>query len=265
MIRLIASDLDGTLLKNGAQDLNPRLFELIDALKQQGIRFAAASGRQYANLYRLFGPVRDDISYIAENGSLCVHENAILSSGNIDRDLVNEIVLDARKQPDCSLLFSCKDHCYVEKGNERLYDHVKNHVGYDTILADDLTLIPDTCLKVAICNFDGAYRSMGYFTEKYADRIKIVTSGNIWFDFIAPNANKGTALAGLADHFGISREECAAFGDQFNDVEMLQFAGTSYAMSDCAAGVETYATHRTDSVEKILEQILDGTIRQEGA
>ena len=50
MIKLIASDLDGTLLKNGAQMLSPEIFELIPALKEKGIHFVAASGRQYACL-----------------------------------------------------------------------------------------------------------------------------------------------------------------------------------------------------------------------
>ena len=73
MIRLIASDLDGTLLKNGAQMLSPEIFELIPALKKRGIHFVAASGRQYANIRRLFAPLQDEISYVAENGSLCMH------------------------------------------------------------------------------------------------------------------------------------------------------------------------------------------------
>ena len=74
MIKLIASDLDGTLLQNGAQELNPKVFDQIRALAENGIRFVAASGRQYPNLRRLFAPVQDDISYIAENGSLCIHD-----------------------------------------------------------------------------------------------------------------------------------------------------------------------------------------------
>ena len=54
MIKLIASDLDGTLLLNHAQSLNPGTAELIHELTKQGRIFAAASGRQYPNLYRLF-------------------------------------------------------------------------------------------------------------------------------------------------------------------------------------------------------------------
>ena len=48
-----------------------------------------------------------------------------------------------------------------------------------------------------------------------------------------------------------------AFGDQYNDVEMLQTAGTSYAMANAAPGIDKYATNVTDSVEKILQQIID--------
>ena len=66
MVKLIASDLDGTLLQNGAHDVNPIVFDQIRTLKEHGIMFAAASGRQYLNLRRLFTPVQDDIAYIAE-------------------------------------------------------------------------------------------------------------------------------------------------------------------------------------------------------
>lgn len=57
MIKLIASDLDGTLLQNGAQELNPEIYDLILALKERGIHFAAASGRQYASERNLFKPI----------------------------------------------------------------------------------------------------------------------------------------------------------------------------------------------------------------
>ena len=59
MIKLIASDLDGTLLQNGAQELNPEIYDLILALKERGIHFAAASGRQYAlSLIHISEPTR---------------------------------------------------------------------------------------------------------------------------------------------------------------------------------------------------------------
>ena len=62
MIKLVASDLDGTLLFKGAQSLPEEIFPLIRQLKKMGILFVAASGRQYANMKKMFRPVVDDMA-----------------------------------------------------------------------------------------------------------------------------------------------------------------------------------------------------------
>lgn len=74
MIKLIASDLDGTLLQDGTQELTPRAISLIHSLTQKGIHFVAASGRQYTNERIVFDKIKDEISYIGENGSICMHQ-----------------------------------------------------------------------------------------------------------------------------------------------------------------------------------------------
>ena len=99
MIKLIASDLDGTLLQNEAQELTPRAIELIRALTQKGVHFVAASGRQYANERLLFHEIKDDISYIAENGSLCIHQGKVISRGLIEDDLAYRILRELKKEP----------------------------------------------------------------------------------------------------------------------------------------------------------------------
>ena len=70
MIKLIASDLDGTLLKEGTMDINPEIYDIIRKLKAKGIVFAAVSGREYDSIERVFAPVKDDIYFIAGNGAL---------------------------------------------------------------------------------------------------------------------------------------------------------------------------------------------------
>ena len=92
MIKLIASDLDGTLLLNKAQTLPEDLFPLIRALNELGIRFVAASGRQYPNMKRLFAPVASDISFICENGALAVEKGQVLYQDRFDKELANEIL-----------------------------------------------------------------------------------------------------------------------------------------------------------------------------
>ena len=71
MIRLIATDLDGTLL-NACGRLPEGIFDIIHALKEKGIQFAACSGRTYGNMRRLFAPVADEMAYVCENGAMCV-------------------------------------------------------------------------------------------------------------------------------------------------------------------------------------------------
>ena len=74
MIKLIASDLDGTLLRDGAQELTPRAVRLIHELTRKGIHFVAASGRQYDSERHIFDEIKDEISYISDNGSPCGHK-----------------------------------------------------------------------------------------------------------------------------------------------------------------------------------------------
>ena len=71
MIKLIASDLDETLLPEGTFDLNPEYYDVIRQLSDRGILFAASSGRHYSSIAKLLGPVKDDIVILAGNGS-CV-------------------------------------------------------------------------------------------------------------------------------------------------------------------------------------------------
>ena len=94
MIKLIASDLDGTLLLNGAQSLREETCRLIHRLyTEKGIRFVSASGRQYDNQRRLFAPVADEIAYICENGCLSFCEGDMLHLELMDRKLMRMFIL----------------------------------------------------------------------------------------------------------------------------------------------------------------------------
>ena len=77
MIKLIASDIDGTLVENSTAVLYPEMFDLIRKLKKEGILFCAASGRQYQSIANMFEPVKDDIIKFAESESLTAHANSI--------------------------------------------------------------------------------------------------------------------------------------------------------------------------------------------
>ncbi len=260
MIKLIASDLDGTLLHNGAQKLTPRAIELIHELTQKGVHFVAASGRQYDNERRLFSEIKDEISYIGENGSICIHQGKVISRGIIADDLACRIIDEVKKSPNFDILISREDACLIEDNHEAFVNHIVNVMQNTTKIVDDLSKIEGPFLKIAICNMiDDTKVIMQYLEhlqEMFGAEIKVVTSGNIWIDFIAPGTNKGAALSNLMKLFHVKPEECMAFGDQYNDLEMLELVGHRYAMSNSAPGVSYYADEVTDSVEDVLEDVL---------
>ncbi len=257
MIQYIASDLDGTLVPEGSQEMDPEVFELIRELKKKGILFIAASGRQYANIRRLFKPVQDEIAYITENGSLSLCDGTVTRRGLIERDLGLSIIRAGRQYPDgCSCELSCESIVYLDSKDQQFLDYMRDVIHYDTEVVDDLTKITKPFLKIAMCDFHGTEKLLPYFKERFADQIEIVTAGKYWVDFIAPNANKGTGLLSILQARHISPENGVAFGDEQNDIPMLKAAGTSYALADSAPGIQQYADHVTDSVINVMRQIL---------
>ena len=262
MIKLIASDLDGTLLQNGAQELTPRAIRLIHELTQKGIHFVAASGRQYDNERRVFDAIKDEISYIGENGSVCIHQGKVISRGIIEDGLAFRIIHEIKKEANFDIVVSREDTCLIEGDNPDFANHIVNVMHNTTEIVEDISKIRGPILKIAVANMkDGPHiidKYLKHLQDMFGSEIKVVTSGNIWIDFIAPGTNKGTALRHLLELFDVRPEECIAFGDQYNDIEMLELVGQSYAMSNAAPGISYYADYVTDSVEDVLEDILAG-------
>lgn len=260
MIKLIASDLDGTLLLPGAQTISPRAISLIRQLKQKGVHFVAASGRQYDNEKRLFRDVHNDISYISENGSLCYHQDQVIFRTAIDDALARRILTEIRSQNYFEVVVSREDRCFIENRNAAFVHHIVDEVKNTTTVVDDILTVDGPIVKIAICNMSDGPHIVDKYLKRLQDlfgrEIKVVTSGNLWIDFIAPGTNKGVALSHLLDRLHIRPEECIAFGDQYNDVEMLQMVGCGYAMSGAAPGIAYYADSVTDSVEDVMEDVL---------
>ena len=94
MIKLIASDMDGTLLQNGIRQVSREQLSIIKELTDAGIMFAPASGRQYTNLMRNFEPVRDKLIYICENGSFVKYKGETIYKKSLDRNLGLAIMED---------------------------------------------------------------------------------------------------------------------------------------------------------------------------
>ena len=125
MIKLIASDLDGTLFKPHGV-LPDETFNLIERLYEKGITFAPASGRQLPNLLQIFKPVLDKIAIIAENGGVVWRGGKVIYSNLMpQREVVR--ALDAVSKADGLYpLLSCADCAYYQDDNPKFVQTVKN-------------------------------------------------------------------------------------------------------------------------------------------
>ena len=92
MIKLILSDVDGTLLQRGEGAFDEHVFDVVDKLHAKGIHFAAASGRGYGDLNRLFAPVKDKMAFVCSDGAMTIVDGSVLEINAMDREKVGENV-----------------------------------------------------------------------------------------------------------------------------------------------------------------------------
>lgn len=232
MIKLIASDVDGTLMREGERVIPPALFPLIHEMQKKGIYFVACSGRQYANLRRLFAPVADEIGYICENGSLVVWQNEIIYKETIDREAGQALMRAILAQPDSEVLLSGVDMCYVQPKDIEYISYVRDHVGNDTAVVDDICSVNDAFIKISAYRKSGIDAELASKFTDFAPYLVPVVGRSRWMDFLRENCDKGTAMDALCSHLHLTTEESIVFGDNENDLPLYGHAGTLYAMAD---------------------------------
>ena len=254
MIKFIASDLDGTLLLNGAQEVDRSFFDVIDKISCKKCIFPPASGRQMVSLQRLFAPVADELLYIAENGALVKYKDETIAKTPIDRKLAMDIIEDVINMPNCEVLVSGEKTAYIKPKSDEYRYRMTKVINYHTTLVDDFSQIDEDILKVAVCDLSGIVNSKDHFMSKWRDLSAVTVSGDLYIDFMDKSVNKGMAVKQVQQYFGITKDECMAFGDNFNDIEMLDEVTYSYAMEKAVSEVKAHANYITANVEKILRQ-----------
>lgn len=230
--RLVASDIDGTLLLDWSPEgIDPRVFDDIREARRRGAVFLASSGRQYPNLRRLFSPLADDIAYLCENGALVIVGGEVVVRRAMPRDLALELCHAIMDEPGCDLLVSGERTSYVLEDAPAFAEHMRRVVGNDVTCVRRPEDIPEPLVKVSYHADDAVMRQVrDGFEQRFGATCKVVTSGATWMDVMARGVDKGWAMRELGDVLGIAPEEMVAFGDNENDREMLELVGRPYLM-----------------------------------
>ena len=260
MIRLIVSDIDGTLLPYGQAELDKELFDLIRRLRRAGVTFCPASGRQYHSLRALFSPVCDELAYICENGSIVYGSGAeadapILGKTVIERAKADELSYDIMALPDTRLLISGANTSYILAGDPWFESFMHASKGNNVSLINKPEDVPEDIIKIAAYTPQGTSPCRHALSPKWSGTLSVASAGPEWVDFNL--ADKALGLETLCSALNVPLEDTAAFGDNWNDAPMLQKAGRGYIMSTSDPNLRAQFTLQCGNVLHVLQNFLE--------
>lgn len=242
---MIASDIDGTLLKDSTPDISPMLIDTIEKLVDQGIIFVAASGREYSSIKKVFHKIADKIVFIASNGAQIMYQDQCLQLTEMNQEYVKEIVNKLREYRDtCEFLVATTPGTVIETQNKDFLNLLQFGY-YNTVhQTENVFERKEPIFKVSGYRKE-SIRDIGEnnLIPLFQDKVRACMSGEEWVDFMDYSVDKGNALQFLQQYFGITKEETMVFGDNSNDVGMILAAGESYAVENAVEEAKAAAKY----------------------
>ncbi|GAA3122203.1 HAD family hydrolase [Planomonospora alba] len=260
-LRLVATDLDGTALRSDGT-VSPRTAAAFARVEEAGAALVFVTGRPPRWMHTVAGAVRHRGLAICANGALVydLHTEEIVKSHLIQPDVLEEVVARLReKVPDLS--FSVEyEGGFAHESDFRLGGWDSKAVGGLRVGTAGLTSRP--CAKLLALH-PGMEPDILHeaVCELVGDRVTPThSSGRALIEMSAYGVTKASALAELAAERGIEPDEVVAFGDMPNDLPMLRWAGTSYAVANAHPQVLAAVDHVTaandeDGVARIIEEL----------
>ncbi len=230
MIRLIASDIDGTLLPYGEEAISSEAFFHIRRLADKGVLFCPASGRQYTSLRRLFAPVADRVPFLCENGAVIFGPGSpgpVLSKTVMDRAQSLELCRHILALQGVEVLISGEDTSYLCPKEGDILPLMEGK-GNNIALVARLEDVPEDIVKIAAYCPGRLEETWSAMSRRWGEQFQVAVAGEDWVDFTL--ADKGTGLTRLCAALGIPPDEVMAFGDNYNDLSMLRMVGRPYLM-----------------------------------
>ena len=272
-IRLVAADLDGTLLPT-SQHITKRTCEAIRAAQEKGIEFVICTGRNPSECSQILAelPPIDYGLFCTGAFSQNLKTGEIFGRFPISADEGRRIYSILREY-DCMITFFADARAHTDRKDMQNFLHF-----YPEVIRPlfENTHVIDESMDEFVENFTG---SVDKFFIAFADtaereralsRMKelpyyITGAGFCDFEIMNPNANKANALRALAAKLGLSQDRLCAVGDSANDVPMLKFAGLGVAMGNAAPEVKAEAdlvapTNDEDGVAWLLERLAEGAV-----
>lgn len=270
MIKIVISDLDGTLLHHGdnysSEQISHRNIEAIKQLQLKGIEFAIATGRGMGYKSHVEKQLNQKINYVGHNGQEVVLQDDKLIKN--DKFSIEELFFVATRLKDIPLNFNI----LTEDDKSQLYmfnKEVYPFVCHSEVLRDRSfchNMLPLDSIKGRT---DLKFGRMSLLVEPnqmeelkslieplFNGEYDIFSSDIDFIDFAKPNSNKGQGVKCLIDHLGINEDEVAIIGDEENDISMFKLTNNSYCMEHAKEHIKAKANYSVKSVADMIDDLL---------
>ena len=271
-IRVIATDMDGTLLDPKGQLDLPRLEKILDKLDQCDIRFVIATGNEVHRMRQLLGHLAERVVLVVANGARIFENNELIQAQTWDDAMVDK-ALAHFKGRECQDQFvvTAMNGGFVKKGTvfteldkfmtpemiEKLYQRLNFVDEFDSSLFGGVLKMS---MVVGEERLDSVLQEVN---DLFDGRVRAVSSGYGCIDILQDGIHKAWGLVELLKRWNLKPEQIMAFGDSENDIEMLELAGISYAMENAEEAVKRVATKVTPANSKAgVYQVLENWLER---
>ena len=264
-VKVVATDMDNTLLADDGS-MPPGMFDRIRALARAGIVFCAASGRSGYTLRTIFDGVVDDMGLICDNGGSIYHRGERVFADLIDAPDYHELIDFALDDGRGCLNLCALDACYILE-RDRRYDDYFSSFYSKIVYVDSFDGIDVDTDKFTVFfpEADAERVFLEAYRDRWSDRYSVTNAGANWIDFMNPGVDKGTGLARICERLGVSTADALAFGDTYNDIEMLECAGHGYVVRNAADHMRSHARFECPSNnERGVAQVIDRLLELAG-
>lgn len=250
MIKLIATDIDGTILKHNYQ-FSDNVKSCIKNLIDSGTKVVLVTGRMYAATREIADLLGIETPVVTYQGGLIKYNGETLYEKNVDVKSAKEVI-ELAKKSNVHLNLYIDDKLYVEKDDEVIRRYIKQGVPDFCVKSfDKINLEDGNINKILLVDFECPEKVTqwhDFLKEKFSN-LSIVKSTPFFCEVSHKEATKFHSLDFLINHFDLKREEVLAIGDQNNDLDLLRAGGIKIAMGNATPELKAVADYVTDSVE----------------
>ncbi|MDS1030622.1 Cof-type HAD-IIB family hydrolase [Bacillota bacterium LX-D] len=260
--KLVAIDLDGTLLNNDLQ-ISPRTQEVIAKVREQGTEVTLCTGRMYASALPYAEQLQLQVPLVTYGGAFVKspQNGELIYNRNLPVEFARKAFVMA-KEYGYHVNVYYQDSLYVEKLNDKGRAYAQRVRVPIHVAEDMLQFLQKDPIKMVVIAEPAELNALQQeFIKKWGEKVFTTKSDPTFLELLHPQATKGKGLEALANYLGCGQNEMIGIGDSHNDLEMFNYVGCAVVMGNAEEEIKRKADYITcqnddDGVAEALEKLI---------